>query len=161
VSKLHNEVLTCIACRQFRVPYTAIRYHNVYGPRMGDKHVIPDFIQRMDQGKYVLYGHQDTRAFLYIDDAVDATLGLAASAAAADQIVNLGSPDEVTIERLGELILKVAGIEAAIELEPAPRGSVKRRAPDISKLRSLIGFEPAWSLERGLRETVAWYRTHA
>lgn len=161
VSKLHGEVLTCAACKQFGVPYTAIRYHNVYGPRMGDKHVVPDFVQRMNRGIYALYGHEDTRSFLYIDDAVDATLGLAMSSEAANQIVNVGSTDEVTMAHLGELMMKVAGIDAPIELHPSPPGSVKRRAPDVTKLRSLIGFEPRWSLERGLRETVGWYQRHA
>ena len=160
VSKLHGEVLTCLACKQFGVPFTAIRYHNVYGPRMGDKHVIPDFVARMKQGVYSLYGHEDTRSFIYIDDAVDATMRLATSPKAADQIVNLGGTDEITMARLGELMMQAAGIQAPIKLLPSPQGSVKRRAPDISKLRSITGFEPQWSLERGLRETVAWYRSH-
>ncbi|MBA3454745.1 MAG: NAD-dependent epimerase/dehydratase family protein [Deltaproteobacteria bacterium] len=160
VSKLHGEVLTCVACKQFGVPFTAIRYHNVYGPRMGDKHVIPDFVHRMNDQVYSLYGHEDTRSFLYIEDAVAATIQLAKAPAAADQIVNVGSTEEVTIAKLGEMMMRVAGIRAPIELFPSPQGSVKRRAPDVAKLRSITGFEPAWTLERGLAETVAWYRSH-
>jgi UDP-glucose 4-epimerase len=161
VSKLHGEVLTCAACSEFGVAYTAIRYHNVYGPRMGDKHVIPDFVMRMARGTYALYGYEDTRSFLYIDDAVDATLRLARSDAAANQIVNVGNDREVTIKELGELMMHVSGIDAPLELHPSPAGSVKRRVPDLGKLRSLVGFEPSWSLERGVRETVAWYRARA
>jgi len=157
-SKLHGEVLTCTACKQHGVPFTAIRYHNVYGPRMGDKHVIPDFIARMVRGRYELHGHEDTRSFLYIDDAVDATLRLARAPAAADQIVNVGSDREIAMADLGELVMRVAGIDAPIAKHPSPRGSVRRRVPDLRKLRALIDFDPAWSLERGLARTVAWYR---
>jgi len=160
-SKLHGEVLTCAACKQFGVPYTAIRYHNVYGPRMGDKHVIPDFVQRLNRGVYALYGHTDTRSFLYIDDAVDATLRLARSPSAADQIVNVGSDEEVTIAELGNLMMRAAGIDAPIDLHPSPIGSVPRRVPNLTKLRALTGFERKWPLERGVAETVRWYRAHA
>ena len=159
-SKLHGEVLTCSACTEFGTPFTVIRYHNVYGPRMGDKHVIPDFVERMTSGRYALYGHEDTRSFLYVADAVAATIQLARTPAAANQVVNVGSDQEVTISRLGELMMRAANIDAPIELHPSPRGSVKRRVPDLTKLRSLIGFEPKWTLERGLLDTVTWYRNH-
>jgi nucleoside-diphosphate-sugar epimerase len=158
VSKLHGEVLTCSACQQFGVPFTAIRYHNVYGPRMGDKHVVPDFFERMERGEYVLHGHEDTRSFLYIDDAIEATRQLSLASSAANQIVNVGSDHEVTIAHLGALMMRAAGLDAPIRLLPSPKGSVRRRAPDLAKLRSLIGFEPQWSLERGLSETLRWHR---
>jgi UDP-glucose 4-epimerase len=157
-SKLHGEVLTCTACKQFGIPFTAIRYHNVYGPRMGDKHVIPDFIARMVRGRYELHGYEDTRSFLFVDDAVDATLRLARAPAAIDQIVNVGSDREISMSELGELMMRIAGVSAPIAKHPSPKGSVRRRVPDLGKLRALIGFEPTWSLERGLDETMTWYR---
>jgi nucleoside-diphosphate-sugar epimerase len=159
-SKLHGEVLTCASCKQFGVPFTSIRYHNVYGPRMGDKHVIPDFVDRMNRGVYALYGHADTRSFLYIDDAVEATLELAHSEKAANQIVNVGSDEEIKIEELGKLMMKAAKVTADIELHPSPAGSVARRSPDLTKLRALTGFERRWTLERGVEETVRWYQAH-
>ena len=140
------------------MPFTSIRFHNVYGPRMGDKHVIPDFVQRLNRGVYALYGHEDTRSFLYIEDAVDATLALARSERASNQIVNVGSSHEIQMRSLGEMMMHAAGITAPIELHPSPKGSVRRRVPELSKLRELINFEPRWSLERGLAETVSWYR---
>jgi UDP-glucose 4-epimerase len=158
-SKLHGEVLTCAACKQHGTAFTAIRYHNVYGPRMGDKHVIPDFVHRLNKGEYALYGHTDTRCFMYIDDAIDATIALSRAPAAADQIVNVGSDQEITIADLGKLMMNAAGIDAPIALHPSPKGSVPRRVPDLTKLRALTGFEAQWTLERGLRETVGWYRT--
>ena len=60
-SKLHGEIVTAQAARSYGYPMTIIRYHNAYGPRMGDKHVIPDFMSRMREGRYELYGHEDTQ----------------------------------------------------------------------------------------------------
>lgn len=160
-SKLHGEVLTAAACRQHQTDFTVIRYHNVYGPRMGDKHVIPDFVERMARGVYSLYGHEDTRSFLYVDDAVEATIDLARCAGAAGEIVNVGSDHELTIRELAETILRLRGVEAALDLHPSPAGSVRRRAPDLTKLRALTEFVPRVPLEQGLRETVDWYLARA
>ena len=123
-SKLHGEVLTLGACGQFGVEPTVIRYHNVYGPRMGDKHVVPDFVERMSRGVFALYGHEDTRSFLYVQDAVDATIRLARCAAAAGEVVNVGSDREITIRALAEAILRERGITEPLELHPSPAGSV-------------------------------------
>jgi UDP-glucose 4-epimerase len=156
-SKLHGEVLVINACRQFPTEYTVIRYHNVYGPRMGDNHVVPDFISRMQQGVYALYGYEDTRSFIYVDDAVRATLMLAQSDKAANETVNVGSERELKILDVGRAILDIAGIDAEIELNASPAGSVRRRAPDTSKLKAMTGFRENWSLTDGLKETIGYY----
>ncbi len=156
-SKLHGEVLVTAACHQYAKDYTIIRYHNVYGPRMGDKHVVPDFLERMKDGVYSLYGHSDTRSFIYIDDAVRATLMLAECAGAANQTVNVGSENELQIVDIGKMLLQLAGIDAEIELHDSPQGSVARRAPDISKLKGLVGFREEISLADGLRRTMDDY----
>jgi UDP-glucose 4-epimerase len=156
-SKLHGEVLVINACRQFGAEYTIIRYHNVYGPRMGDKHMIPDFLERMNEGVYALYGHNDTRSFMYIADAVRATLMLTGSADAANEIVNVGSEQEVKIHDIGKTLLRLADIKADIELHDSPPGSVPRRAPDLQKLRRLVDFREQWTLEEGLRATMDFY----
>jgi len=156
-SKLHGEVLVTHAMRQFRQPYTIVRYHNCYGPRMGDKHVVPDFLARMDHGVYELYGAADTRSFLYVADAVEATLALAECPEAAGEIVNVGGGTEIAIRDLATRILRLARIDAPIVEHPAPPGSVPRRAPDVSKLRRLTGFVERWSLDDGLRETMRHY----
>ena len=156
-SKLHGEVLVVSACRQLASDYTIIRYHNVYGPRMGDKHIVPDFLARMRKGVYSLYGHKDTRSFLYVDDAVRATVSLAETPAGANQIVNVGSEEEVEIHEIAKRILAIANIDADIELHESPPGSVSRRAPDTAKLRQLIDFRPEWALTDGLKATMAFY----
>lgn len=159
-SKIHGEVLTVNGCRQFGIPFTIIRYHNVYGPRMGDKHVIPDFLGRMQQGIYELYGYEDTRSFLYISDAVTATIGAGNADTLVNAVVNIGSDREMRIQDLGEEILRLCGVTAKLTLNPSPAGSVKRRVPSLNKLRETTGFVEEWSLERGLRETIKYYLAH-
>jgi nucleoside-diphosphate-sugar epimerase len=156
-SKLHGEVLVTGACSQFNKEYTIIRYHNVYGPRMGDKHIVPDFLERAKKGVYSLYGHSDTRSFIYIDDAVRATLMLAGSDSAANETVNVGSDEEIKIADLGRLMMELAGAKGEIELHESPKGSVPRRSPDIDKLKRLVDFQQEVSLEDGLRKTMEFY----
>jgi UDP-glucose 4-epimerase len=156
-SKLHGEVMLHAAGAELGVPYTTIRYHNVYGPRMGDKHVVPDFLNRMRSGVYSLYGHEDTRAFMYIDDAVRATLELADCPGAAGETINVGSEYETRILDLAREIMSLAGVQAELELHDSPPGSVHRRAPDTTKLKALLGFREEWSLRDGLRRTMEFY----
>jgi UDP-glucose 4-epimerase len=156
-SKLHGEVMVIAAGRQCHLPYTIIRYHNVYGPRMGDKHVVPDFLMRMKNGVYELYGHADTRSFIYIDDAVRATTELANCPAAQNETVNVGSDRELRILDLGRRMLELAGIDADITLHDSPPGSVPRRVPDLAKLRRLTGFRERCTLTEGLRLTMDYY----
>jgi UDP-glucose 4-epimerase len=156
-SKLHGEILVTAACHQHAKECTIIRYHNAYGPRMGDKHVVPDFIERMKKGVYSLYGHSDTRSFIYIDDAVRATIKLAECADAANETVHVGSETEIEIIEIGKMLLQLAGIEADIELHDSPEGSVRRRAPDTSKLKKLIGNVEEFTLVDGLKLTLDDY----
>lgn len=157
-AKIHGEVLTINACRQFNTPFSIIRYHNVYGPRMGDKHVVPDFLIRLGRGVAELHGHEDTRAFLYIDDAVEATLRVGQCAETAGQVVNVGGEQELKILDLAREMMELLGrgIDEVV-LHPSPAGSVKRRLPSIEKLKRLTGFEAQWSLRDGLDETIKFY----
>lgn len=156
-SKLHGEILTINACRHFGLPFSVIRYHNAYGPRMGDKHVIPDFLMRARNGIYALYGYEDTRAFLYVDDAIRATIAVAESEATAGEVVNIGSEREIGIGELGLMMMEICGFRGKIDLHPSPQGSVRRRAPDIGKLKRMTGFREAWSLADGLAVTARFY----
>lgn len=156
-SKMHGEIAVANAANFYGLPVTIVRFHNAYGPRMGDKHVIPDFYARARDGRYELFGHEDTRSFIYVDDAVRATLLLTEADAAAGQIVNVGGDEEVRIVDLGRTMMAVAGLDGEIVLHPSPSGSVKRRAPDLRKLKEITGYEPNWSLTAGLRETARFY----
>lgn len=157
-AKIHGEVLVINACRQFDVPFSIIRYHNVFGPRMGDKHIVPDFLTRLRRGVAELYGHGDTRAFLYIDDAVEATRLVGESESTAGQVVNVGGEEELTMLELGQRMMTLVGRDPdEITLHPSPAGSVKRRLPSIGKLQELTGFRARWSLEEGLLEAIRFY----
>jgi len=157
-AKIHGEVLTINACRQFKVPFSIIRYHNVYGPRMGDKHIVPDFLIRLRRGVAELFGHADTRAFLYVDDAVEATLLVGQSKSTAGEVLNVGGEQELTmLELAGQMMLLLGRDPEDIRLHPSPAGSVKRRAASMEKLRRLTGFEARWSQEEGLAETIRFY----
>ena len=156
-SKIHGEVLSMQAARHYGLPLTVLRYHNAYGPRMGDRHVVPDFLMRARDGELALYGHADTRSFLYVSDAVEATIALARTEAAAGQIVNVGCDREISILELAHLMMNVCGFTGKIDLHPSPPGSVPRRVPNIDKLRALTGFSPKVGLRDGLRRTAEFY----
>ena len=158
-SKIHGEVLTVQAANHYGMPWTVLRYHNAYGPRMGDSHVVPDFLMRARRGEYALYGYEDTRSFLYVTDTVAATIAIAQTEGAAGEIVNIGSDEEIVIQELGRIMMEVCGFEGKINLYPSPPGSVRRRVPQINKLRMLTGFAPKIGLRQGLRMTADYYLT--
>ena len=159
-SKLAGELLTINYFKKVEVPFAIIRFHNIYGPRMGFEHVIPQFIMRIRNGEtpFNIYGGQETRAFCYIDDAVRATELVGDPASCRNEVVHIGNDlEEIRIIDLAKMLLDLAGYEAPIKINPAPKGSVKRRCPDISKLRSLTGYEPQVGLEDGLGKSLEWY----
>ena len=137
------------------------RFHNVYGPRMGADHVIPEMTLRALRGEdpFRVPGADQYRAFCYVDDAVEAMLRLMATPEAAGQIVHIGDDSaETNIGDLAKVVLRATGATAGLAPEPAPPGSVRRRCPDLTRLRTLTGFEPSVPLEEGVRRTVEWYR---
>jgi UDP-glucuronate decarboxylase len=163
-SKILGEAAVIHGARARRVPYVVGRFHNVYGPRMGFDHVVPELSLRAlaREDPFKVYGLEQRRAFCYVTDAVEAMTRLMATPKAAGQIVNIGNDaEEVPIERLVDIVLRLAEFAPAIERRPAPAGSPSRRCPDISRLRALTGFAPKIDFESGVRQTFAWYRGHS
>jgi UDP-glucose 4-epimerase/UDP-glucuronate decarboxylase len=136
------------------------RFHNVYGPRMGADHVIPELSLRAARGEdpFRLYGADQSRAFCYVDDAVEAVVRLMAEPRATARIVHIGNDAETNIGDLAKLVLRATGTHATLDPSAAPIGSVARRCPDLGKLRTLTGYQPSVPLEEGVRRTVEWYR---
>ena len=136
------------------------RFHNVYGPRMGRDHAIPALTRRLaaDTPLVPIYGAEQTRAFCYVTDAVDAMVRLMATD--YQGVVNIGNDtEEITVEELaGEIgyVLDLDTGDVTIDRKPAPAGSVPRRCPDLTLLRSLTGYEPSVKLTDGLVPTVEW-----
>lgn len=160
-SKIFGEAAVLHAARAGGVRGVVGRFHNVYGPRMGADHVIPELALRALAGEdpFRVYGAGQRRAFCHVADAVEAVVRLMSAPAASGQVVNIGNDsDETLVEDLVALVLRLAGFRPRLELLPAPPGSVERRCPDISRLRALTGFVPKISLEAGVAETLAWYR---
>jgi len=140
--------------------FAVIRYHNIYGPRMGNEHVIPQFIQRIidREDPFTIHGGKPTRAFCYVDDAVRATQLVMERDETNGQIVHIGRSDqEIRISELAKELFKVTGFSPKVRLEEAPAGSAARRCPDVSKLAKL-GFRPEVPLTEGLKRTYKWYR---
>ena len=163
-SKMHGELLVTQYCRQAEVPFSIVRYHNVYGPRMGFDHVIPQIYERAASGQnpLVVYSAEHRRAFCYISDAVVATIAAARRPEAVGRTINIGNDHcEVTIAELAARVLAVSGIAADLRPEPDPNDPIARRCPDVSRARSLLGFDPVVGLDEGLRLTLTWYAQHA
>ena len=161
-SKILGEAAVIHSARARGVPFVIGRLHNVYGPRMGADHVIPELCLRAlaKEDPFRVYGLEQRRAFCHVSDALDAIQRLMAAAVTAEGVVvNVGNDrEETTVAALLELVLNAAGFKPQLDPRPAPPGSVARRRPDISRLRSLTGFEPRVSLAEGVRETLEWYR---
>ncbi len=140
--------------------FVIIRYHNIYGPRMGFEHVLPQFIERIvrNENPFFIKGGQETRTFCYIDDGIRATQMIMESEETNGQTINIGrSDDEIRIIDVAKELFKIAGVSPKIKILPAPEGSVQRRCPKVEKLKRL-GFRPEVSLREGLRKTYEWYK---
>ena len=161
-SKIIGELLFINYARQHKFKMSMIRYHNIYGPRMGFEHVMPEFIMRIlkKEKPFSIFGGEETRAFCYIDDAVEATRLVMESEKTNNQMVHIGnSNEEVTIINLAKILFTISKETPDIEVKPAPEGSVQRRCPDISKLQNLTGFKPKISIHEGLNRMFVWYKT--
>jgi nucleoside-diphosphate-sugar epimerase len=159
-SKLAGELLTINYLRSKGVPFSILRYHNVYGPRMGFEHVIPEFSKRIydKQNPFEIYGGGDTRAFCYVTDAVAGTRLVMENSACDGHVVHVGnSLEETQILSLAEKMLKLAGFNAPLNVRPSKAGSVLRRCPDTGKLTKLTGYSPKVPLNEGLKLTLDWY----
>ena len=158
-SKIAGESLFFSYCHIYKNPLVVVRFHNIYGPRMGCEHVIPEFIGRSLKGEdpFVIKGGKETRAFCYVDDAADA-LGLLLSRQMSSDLYHIGNDsEEIAIQALAKRVLLACNVKPSLKVDPAPKGSVARRCPDITKLRSL-GYAPKVNLDEGIKRTVAWYR---
>ena len=136
-----------------------IRYHNVYGPRMGFKHVIPHLVERYlnKENPFLIYGHDQTRSFCYVDDAVIGTVQAMESSKSSGNIFHLGTEDEVSIEKLVKIVGSFYNFDGNYKNAKTFPGSTRRRCPDISKSKKIINYTPKVSLVDGLEKTINWY----
>ena len=138
-----------------------IRIFNTHGPRMqvSDGRAVPNFMAQAIRGEPItVYGDgSQTRSLCYVSDLVR---GVLAVLERGDEMpVNLGNPHEVTVLQLAETIVKLAGSKSEIVHRDLPVDDPKQRQPDITRARSLLGWEPEVSLEDGLRRTLEYFRS--
>ena len=138
-----------------------VRFHNVFGPRMGFKHVIPHLVQRFSAGEspFKIYGHDQTRSFNYIDDAIEGTI-LAMENGLSGEIYHIGDSTEITIEELVRFVGNEFEYKGIYENAPTYPGSVSRRCPDINKAVNELGYMPKINWKSGVRHTVQWYQNY-
>ena len=138
-----------------------IRIFNTYGPRMrlNDGRVLPAFIGQALRGEdLTMFGDgSQTRSFCYVGDLVEGIYRLLLSDYA--QPVNIGNPDEITIKEFGEEIIKLTGTSQKLISLPLPTDDPKQRKPDITKARSILGWEPKVSRAEGLKITYDYFKS--
>tara|TARA_Y100001968_G_C19390898_1_gene735532 strand:+ start:426 stop:1421 length:996 start_codon:yes stop_codon:yes gene_type:complete len=159
-SKFMGEILFINFGKKFNKEISVLRYHNIYGPRMGSKHVIPELILRINQSEnpLKLFGFSETRSFCYISDAIDATYRIAKCTESIGEIIHIGNSfEEIKIYDLADKIISIMGANIRIDESPSLEASVNRRCPDISKLQLLTDFSPKVDLQKGLEDTISWY----
>jgi len=158
LSKLYGEAM----CHNAGVPFTIVRPHNVYGPRMGLAHVIPELLQRAHvaaDGRLEVFSVEHRRTFCYVDDAVEMIVRALESPRCDGETLNVGTQaPEVAIGDLAALIVDVVGRELEIVPRPATPGSPERRCPDMRKTAELTGYASRVGLEDGVRRTYEAYR---
>ena len=139
-----------------------IRIFNTYGPRMNanDGRVVSNFVVQALKGEDItIYGDgQQTRSFQYVTDLIEGMLRMMATADDVVGPVNIGNPGEFTMLELAEKVLHKVGGKSKLVFRPLPADDPKKRQPDITKAKELLGWEPKVTLDDGLDEIIAYFR---
>lgn len=160
-SKIIGELFFINYAKVHKIRMSIVRFHNVFGPRMGYGHVVPEFFERIAKKEtpFVIFGGKETRSFCYVDDMIEAVKLVMETDKTDNEIINIGNDkEEITIKELAERIFRVTGFNPELKIEPAPVGSVDRRCPDLEKIKRLVNYAPKVDLEEGLKRTWEWYK---
>ena len=160
-AKRFAEAMTTAYHRYHGVDAKIVRIFNTYGPRMRlrDGRAVPAFMSQALTGEDVtIFGSgRQTRSFCYVSDLVEGIIRLMESN--VNEPVNIGNPHEMTIEEIARMIIKLTGSKSKLVYRPLPEDDPKVRQPDITRARTLLGWEPKVSLEEGLTRTLEYFRT--
>jgi UDP-glucuronate decarboxylase len=148
---------------QNRIEVRIARIFNTYGPKMAmnDGRVVSNFaIQALKGEPITIFGDgTQTRSFCYVDDLVEGLIRLMNyNGEDAHRPINLGNPEEHSILELARLIVQVTDTNTEISNHPLPQDDPKQRRPDINRARDCLGWQPTIALEKGLKQTVAYFR---
>jgi len=161
-AKRYAEAVTFAYRRLYAMDAKIVRIFNTYGPRMrlNDGRVVPQFIGQALRGEpLTVYGDgQQTRSFCFVSDLIDGIYKLSVSEHSGP--INVGNPSERTMVEFAHEILTATGSQSSIVYVSLPTADdPKQRKPDITKARTLLGWEPKVALQDGIRETIAYFQT--
>jgi len=167
-SKAIDEFLGLAYCRQFGLPVVIARFFNTVGPRQTGQYgmVIPRFVRRaLHNEPLEVYGDgQQTRCFADVADVAEAVAGLLDHPAAINQVFNIGSTQEVSIEQLARRVIELTESRSEIRYVPYDQAyapgfeDMRRRVPSIDKIHQLLGFQPRYSLDDTLQRVIEYER---
>ncbi|MFM2226124.1 MAG: dTDP-glucose 4,6-dehydratase, NAD-dependent epimerase/dehydratase-related protein [Bacteroidota bacterium] len=159
-AKRFQEAITMAYHTYHHLETRIVRIFNTYGPRMrlDDGRVLPAFIGQALRGEdLTAFGDgSQTRSFCYVSDLVDGIYRLLLSDYA--QPVNIGNPDEITINEFAQEILKLTGSKSKVIYTPLPTDDPKQRRPDITKAKTILGWSPKVSRSEGLKLTLEYFK---
>lgn len=168
-SKALDEFLALAYHEEKKLPVIVVRLFNTVGPRQTGQYgmVVPNFVQKALLNKpIIVYGDgSQSRSFTHVSDVVEALVRLMAEPRAVGQVVNVGNPQEITIRELAELVREMTGSRSEIEYIPYERAygpgfeDMRRRCPDITKLKELTGYTPRVDLRGIIESVIAHYQT--
>jgi dTDP-glucose 4,6-dehydratase len=160
-AKRFAEAMVMAYHRYHGVDTKIVRIFNTYGPRMRlrDGRVVPAFIgQALNGEPLTIFGDgSQTRSFCYVSDLIDGIYRLSQSD--FHEPVNIGNPREMTIKEFAEEILRITGAASQIEYRPLPVDDPKVRQPDITRAKSVLGWEPRVDFDEGIRKTIDYFKT--
>ena len=160
-SKRGAEALTYAYLRKHGVDVRVIRIFNTYGPNMqlNDGRVVSNFIvQALKNIDLTVYGDgTQTRSFCYVEDLVEGIRLLMDTD--YKQPLNLGNSGEYTMSDLGKMVIELTNSKSHMKFEPLPQDDPKRRRPNISKAKEILGWEPKIPVQDGIKKTAEWFAT--
>jgi dTDP-glucose 4,6-dehydratase len=159
-AKRFAEAMTMAYHRYHGLDTRIVRIFNTFGERMrmNDGRAIPNFLRQALTGEPItIYGDgSQTRSFCYVSDLVDGIWRL--MQAPAHDPVNIGNPHEMTLLDLAKRILRLTGSPSRLIFQPLPQDDPRVRQPDITRARTLLGWEPRVDVDEGLGKTIEWFR---
>lgn len=163
--KRFAEALTMIFVRQYALDARIVRIFNCYGPRSdpNDGRLVPNFVTQALTGQpLTIYGDgSQTRSLCYVDDLVEGLLRAIETPGTLGRVYNLGNPDERSVLEFASVIRSLTDSDSEVVFRPmVSQDDPRRRCPDITRASAELGWSPTVGLERGLTETIAWFRDH-
>jgi len=159
VTKLAAEHLCYLYHKNYGVPVVSLRYFTVYGPRQRPDMAFSKFIRAiLRDEEIIVYGDgEQTRDFTYIEDIVDANIA-AMDAQVVGDVINIGGGSRITVNDTIRIIEKITGKKARTKCIEKQKGDVRHTGADISRAKSVLGYKPAFDLEKGIANEIAWLR---